>query len=120
MRTVFEGTPKEMDTALNTTLSALPDDTVVYCGHEYTKANVAFSSSVDPDNEAIKKLKSFCESNEVTTGKFTIGDEKAHNVRCAGVLYSFHGVTHLTGLYASGIRCGEEEDFYINGDRGYG
>lgn len=78
---VFEGTPQEMDKALNTTLASLPDDTVCYVGHEYTKANVAFAASVDPDNEAIKQIKAFCDSNDMTTGKFTIGDEKKHNVR---------------------------------------
>jgi hydroxyacylglutathione hydrolase len=77
-----------MNKALNQTLASLPDDTRVYVGHEYTKANVAFSASVDPDNEAIKKLKSFVDSNEVTTGAFTIGDEKEHNVRRSAVLRS--------------------------------
>jgi hydroxyacylglutathione hydrolase len=41
---------------------------------------VAFSSSIDPGNEAIQKLVAYCSSNEVTTGKFTIGDEKEFNV----------------------------------------
>lgn len=30
--------------------------------------------------EAVQKLQAFAENNQVTTGKFTIGDEKAHNV----------------------------------------
>ncbi|GAA6049603.1 hypothetical protein JCM3770_005030 [Rhodotorula araucariae] len=76
----FEGEPHEMHVALNEKLAALPDDTKVYCGHEYTKSNVAFSSKVDPENPAIQKLVQFCEANDVTTGKFTIGDEKEHNV----------------------------------------
>jgi len=76
----FEGEPQEMHTALNKTLASLPDSTRVYCGHEYTKANVAFSSSVDPTNSAIQELKKFADANEITTGSFTIGDEKKHNV----------------------------------------
>lgn len=44
-------------------------------GHEYTKSNVKFAISV-LQSEAVKKLQAFAESNEVTTGKFTIGDEK--------------------------------------------
>ncbi|BGP39840.1 Cytoplasmic glyoxalase II [Rhodotorula kratochvilovae] len=76
----FEGEPHEMHVALNEKLASLPNDTKVYCGHEYTKSNVAFSSKVDPENPAIQKLVQFCEANEVTTGKFTIGDEKEHNV----------------------------------------
>ncbi|KAL8286590.1 hypothetical protein RQP46_004607 [Phenoliferia psychrophenolica] len=75
----FEGTPKEMQTALNR-LGELPDDTTTYVGHEYTKSNVAFAISVDPENAAIKKLHDYANKNAVTTGVFTIGDEKEWNV----------------------------------------
>ncbi|KAJ8132828.1 hypothetical protein O1611_g792 [Lasiodiplodia mahajangana] len=75
----FEGTADEMHTALNKTLASLPDDTKVYPGHEYTRANVKFGISV-LQNEAIKNLQAFAEENEETQGKFTIGDEKQHNV----------------------------------------
>ncbi|KAI9847656.1 MAG: Cytoplasmic glyoxalase II [Thelocarpon superellum] len=75
----FEGTPAEMHEALNVTLASLPDDTKVYPGHEYTKANVKFAASV-LDSEPVKKLQAFAESNKETQGKFTIGDEKLHNV----------------------------------------
>ncbi|KAI1663040.1 Las1-domain-containing protein [Daldinia decipiens] len=75
----FEGNAEEMHTALNKTLASLPDDTKVYPGHEYTKSNVKFGVSV-LQNEAIKKLQAFAESNKETQGKFTIGDEKLHNV----------------------------------------
>ncbi|CEQ40370.1 SPOSA6832_01975, partial [Sporobolomyces salmonicolor] len=76
----FEGSPQEMHVALNERLAALPDDTITMVGHEYTTSNVAFSKRIDPSNEAILKLEQFCKENEVTTGKFTIGDEKKHNV----------------------------------------
>ena len=49
---IFEGTPEMMFTALNR-LTALPDDTQVYVGHEYTLANAKFALSVDPDNEEL-------------------------------------------------------------------
>lgn len=49
---VFEGTKEMMWTSLQK-LMALPRDTQVYCGHEYTQANAAFSLSVDPDNAAL-------------------------------------------------------------------
>lgn len=68
-----------MHKALNETLAALPDDTKVYPGHEYTKGNVKFAKSV-LDNDAIKKLDSFTQENKQTQGRFTIGDEKKHNV----------------------------------------
>ncbi|RFU73076.1 hydroxyacylglutathione hydrolase [Trichoderma arundinaceum] len=71
----FEGNGAEMHEALNNRLGALPDDTVVYPGHEYTKSNVRFTISVS-QTEPIKSLQAFADNNEVTTGKFTIGDEK--------------------------------------------
>ncbi|KAL2760539.1 hypothetical protein ACRALDRAFT_2039160 [Sodiomyces alcalophilus JCM 7366] len=75
----FEGDAEQMHKALNETLASLPDDTVVYPGHEYTKSNVKFTESV-LQNDAIRKLQEFAENNQETQGKFTIGDEKKHNV----------------------------------------
>lgn len=75
----FEGTPKEMHKALNETLASLPNDTKVYPGHEYTKGNVKFAKKV-LNNDAIKKLDEYSQANKETQGKFTIGDEKKHNV----------------------------------------
>lgn len=46
---LFEGTPAQMLTSLDR-LAALPDDTPVCCGHEYTLSNAAFALAVDPDN----------------------------------------------------------------------
>ncbi|GES59762.1 glyoxylase [Aspergillus terreus] len=75
----FEGTAPEMHKALNETLASLPDDTKVYPGHEYTKGNVKFCLAVS-QSDPIKKLAAFAEQNQQTQGKFTIGDEKLHNV----------------------------------------
>ncbi|KAI0998809.1 hypothetical protein K3495_g9387 [Podosphaera aphanis] len=75
----FEGTATEMHKALNQTLGSLPDDTVVYPGHEYTKSNARFGLSILP-NEAVQKLLSFAETHPETQGRFTIADEKKHNV----------------------------------------
>ena len=50
---VFEGTyPQMWDSLLK--LRALPDDFKLYCGHEYTAANVKFALTVEPDNAALK------------------------------------------------------------------
>lgn len=46
---LFEGTPAQMVESLDR-IAALPDDTLVCCGHEYTVANARFASHVDPDN----------------------------------------------------------------------
>lgn len=69
-----------MNEALNVRLASLPDDTTTYVGHEYTASNVAFGKSIDGTDSNILKLVEFARKNEVTTGKFTIGDERRHNV----------------------------------------
>ncbi|MFM7345940.1 MAG: hydroxyacylglutathione hydrolase C-terminal domain-containing protein, partial [Tagaea sp.] len=50
---LFEGTPAQMWHSLGK-LRALPDDTRVYCAHEYTQSNARFALSVDPDNQALR------------------------------------------------------------------
>lgn len=50
---LFEGTPAQMSTSL-AKLSALPGDTLVYCAHEYTLANLKFAAAVEPDNRALQ------------------------------------------------------------------
>ncbi|MBV1822476.1 hydroxyacylglutathione hydrolase [Komagataeibacter oboediens] len=50
---LFEGTPAEMYASL-ARIRALPDDTLICCGHEYTQSNARFALHVDPDNAALK------------------------------------------------------------------
>jgi hydroxyacylglutathione hydrolase len=50
---LFEGSPAQMLGSLDR-LAALPGHTRVCCGHEYTLANGAFASAVDPDNPALR------------------------------------------------------------------
>jgi hydroxyacylglutathione hydrolase len=47
-----EGTPEEMFASLRK-LAALPGDTLVCCGHEYTESNARFALAVDPGNKAL-------------------------------------------------------------------
>ncbi len=49
---LFEGSPQQMFQSL-AKLTALPADTVVYCTHEYTMANIAFAEAVEPNNQAL-------------------------------------------------------------------
>lgn len=49
---LFEGTPDDLFTALSR-LRALPNETQVYCAHEYTLANLKFAQTVEPQNGAI-------------------------------------------------------------------
>ncbi len=51
---LFEGTADQMFSSLNK-LAALPDDTLIYCGHEYTMANLQFASCVMNNNSDVMK-----------------------------------------------------------------
>lgn len=51
---LFEGTPEQMTASLDK-LMALPGNTRVYCGHEYTLANCAFARQVEPDNPDLRE-----------------------------------------------------------------
>ncbi len=53
---VFEGTYAQMWHSLEK-IAALPASTLIYCGHEYTWANIRFALSVEPKNEALLKRK---------------------------------------------------------------
>ena len=57
---MFEGTPKQMNASLNR-LSALPPETQVFCGHEYTAANLRFALTVEPGNSAAQDYQSSVE-----------------------------------------------------------
>ena len=51
---IFEGNAKAMWASLNK-LMALPPETEIYCGHEYTAANAAFALTIDPENAQLQK-----------------------------------------------------------------
>lgn len=78
---LFEGTPDQMWTSLSK-LMALPDETVVYCAHEYTQANAAFALSVEPDNSALQSRAqeiADLRAKGIPTVPTTIGLERATN-----------------------------------------
>ena len=52
---LIEGTAEEMFTSLHK-LAALPPDTLICCGHEYTESNARFALAVDPDNAALHEF----------------------------------------------------------------
>lgn len=78
---MFEGTPGPMWEGVKQ-LRALPDDTLVYCGHEYTASNAKFALSIDPDNAALQKRAAEVESL-LAAGKptipFLLGEDKQAN-----------------------------------------
>ncbi|KAK6630586.1 hypothetical protein RUM43_014571 [Polyplax serrata] len=78
----FEGTADQMYKALIEILGRLPDETQVFCGHEYTLNNLNFAKLIEPHNEHIKKRIEWAarkrQSNEPTIPS-TIEEEKITN-----------------------------------------
>ena len=84
---VFEGTPEQLYASLQK-LAALPDDTLVYCGHEYTLANIVFAKAVEPANAELsdrERAEAAVRAQGRPTVPSTLGREKATNpfLRCA-------------------------------------
>src|SRR5947199_7104132 len=102
---VFEGTyPMMWDSLLK--LRALPDDFRLYCGHEYTAANVKFALTIEPNNPDLK-----ARAEEVTrlraAGKPTIpvlrGNEKKANVFLRADEPTVAASVHLKGAGAAEV-----------------
>ncbi len=78
---VFEGKAATMVDSLRK-LAALPDDTKVYCGHEYTEKNLRFALTLEPNNQRLKSKHEWSKK-VVSEGGFTvpstIEDEKLTN-----------------------------------------
>ena len=78
---VIEGTPEMMWHSL-LKLRALPDDTLFYCGHEYTAANIRFAKTIEPNNKALaaraEEVAKLLAAGKPTIPT-TIGAEKADN-----------------------------------------
>lgn len=78
---LFEGTPEQMWSSLSK-LRALPDETLVYCAHEYTQANARFALTVEPQNEALRSRSAEIDAARARgepTVPSTLGEEKATN-----------------------------------------
>lgn len=84
---IFEGTAAQMHASL-TKLSALPDQTLVYCTHEYTLSNLRFAQAVEPSNpeltQRLFEVQNLREKNCITLPS-SIALEKACNpfLRCS-------------------------------------
>jgi len=89
---LFEGNAQMMYDALCVKLAALPDDYLVYCGHEYTESNLKFALTVEPDNAEIAeryanvqaiRARAASDWHDATPAEMTIpskiADEKATN-----------------------------------------
>jgi len=83
---LFEGTPEQMAASL-AKLAALPDDTRVFCTHEYTLSNLRFAAVVEPENSDIAEYlnrATALRADDEPTLPSTIGLEKRINpfLRC--------------------------------------
>ncbi len=77
---MFEGEPKQMWASLSR-IAALPEDTVLYCAHEYTAANARFALSVDgaPALKARAEAVFAARARGEATVPSTVGQERATN-----------------------------------------
>lgn len=78
---MFEGTPGPMWEGVKR-LRDLPDETLVYCGHEYTQSNARFALSIDQDNVALQQraaeVDALREAGKATI-PFKLGEDKRAN-----------------------------------------
>jgi len=78
---LFEGTAQQMHGSL-TRLTSLPDDTALYCGHEYTLANARFAAHAEPGNPAIsarlEQVQKLRSAGRITLPT-TVAEERATN-----------------------------------------
>lgn len=84
---LFEGTPTDMTESLQK-ITSLPDQTEIYCAHEYTQNNLRFAQTVEPGNQAIteriQRVRALRDQNKPSLPS-TLQEEKDTNpfLRCA-------------------------------------
>lgn len=116
---LFEGTPEQMLASLDA-LAALPEDTRVYCGHEYTLANLRFARAVEPENPHIAdysgRVESLRRADEPSLPS-TLSLEKQVNpflrcdrpaVRAAAARYARHEPASRVEVFAAMRRWKDE------------
>ncbi len=95
---LFEGTPAQMAASLER-IAALPDETLIYCAHEYTEANLRFALAVEPDNPAVQarvaKVAALRAAG-LSSVPSTLAEEKASNpfLRCSEPTVVAAGLRH--------------------------
>jgi len=102
---LFEGTPAQMVASL-AKLTNLPDDTQVYCAHEYTLSNLRFALAAEPGNHALQARFSAEQAKRnqgLPTVPSNIGIEKATNP-----FLRYRQSQIIQGLQASGRLTGDD------------
>jgi len=102
---VIEGSMEQMWHSLKK-LRDLPGDTLVYCGHEYTLANIKFAQTIEPDNAALR-ARAAQAAKQVAAGQPTvptsIDEEKAANVFLRADVPAVAAAVGLAGKSASKV-----------------
>lgn len=79
----FEGTADQMHHALNKVLAGMPEDSAIWCGHEYTEANLAFGAKVEPNNPDIAAKAAWAKEQRAK-GEPTVPSSIAVSVKMEG------------------------------------
>jgi hydroxyacylglutathione hydrolase len=102
---VIEGTPAMMWQSL-LKLRALPDDTQIFCGHEYTDANVRFARTIEPQNKVLAARAETVKRQSAEgrpTIPTTIGEEKEANPFLRADIASVAALVGLSGKPAAEV-----------------
>jgi len=109
---LFEGTAEQMVSSLSK-FSGLPEATQMYCGHEYTEANLRFALAVEPDNADTRAHRDWARARRAgnqPTLPSTIGLERRINpflrwgepaVRVAAENKAGHGLDSAVAVFAA-------------------
>lgn len=109
---LFEGTPRQMSASLDKIMH-LPDDTEIYCAHEYTLANINFAKHVEPENHCLidrERIEKQKRARHQPTVPSVLSLEKATNpfLRCdypdvvaAATRYSGHELHNPVEVFAA-------------------
>jgi hydroxyacylglutathione hydrolase len=102
---VIEGTPGMMWRSL-LKLRDLPNDTKIYCGHEYTASNIKFAKTIEPDNKDLAAREAQV-AQQLAKGEptipVTIGEEKKANVFLRADVASVAAGIGMSGKEASQV-----------------
>lgn len=95
---LFEGTPEQMSASLDS-IAALPDETRVYCAHEYTEMNLRFALAVEPESTALQervRRVAALRAAGLPSVPSTLAEEKATNpfLRCTDPVVVAAGLQH--------------------------
>ena len=97
---VFEGDPQMMWNSVSK-IAALPGDTNIYCGHEYTLNNARFAMTIEPENDALKARVAEVEALRAERKTDATDDDR----KASGPPIRFSDRTRTPFAHGSGLRA---------------